>query len=97
MTQDKAVDLDAMPEAIHDWFGLTYANYLVLPRSILQSMPDEWQNRFVALLEALDEATMDIPMAPAYRVHVVDHGGRFMRDPVPHYDRGRTRIALRGK
>jgi len=28
------------PCDIHTWFGLTYANYLVLPRTLLQSMPE---------------------------------------------------------
>jgi len=40
---------------IHDWFGLTYAQYLAIPRSILQSMPIDWQEKFVACLEQLDE------------------------------------------
>jgi hypothetical protein len=32
-------------ELIHNWFELTYAQYLTIPRSILQSMPVEWQRR----------------------------------------------------
>ena len=36
---------------IHWYFGLSYANYLVLPRSVLQSMPIKWQEDFVKLLE----------------------------------------------
>lgn len=41
------------PVDIHLWFGLTYSNYLVLHRSILQSAPEEWQHRFTALLDEL--------------------------------------------
>jgi hypothetical protein len=41
---------------IHSWFGLTYANYLVLHRALLQSMPLRWQREFVNLLEELDAA-----------------------------------------
>jgi hypothetical protein len=41
-------------EAIHTWFNLTYANYLVVPRSVLQSMPDDWQVRFVVCLEEME-------------------------------------------
>ena len=81
------------PEAIHASFGLTYANYLVLARSKLQSMPDEWQARFVAMLADL-HAAFDVEEPYGYRVQAVDAGGRFVRDPIPHYDRGRTRIAL---
>lgn len=40
---------------IHEFFGLTYANYIAIPRSILQSMPEKWQHKFVELLEELDE------------------------------------------
>lgn len=55
-------------EAIHGWFGLSYANYLVLPRTLLQSMPDEWQSRFVACLRELGEAFAHIDQAEAYEV-----------------------------
>lgn len=126
-------------EAIHAWFGLTYANYLVLPRSVLQSMPDEWQKRFVEQLEELHRAFGDLDW-PDYDVRVLarephflgmpmvscwDCGGSgrdgdgecetcagegelvdpegsryetaeevgFRADPIPHYNRGRTRLA----
>jgi len=55
-------------EAIHGWFGLTYANYLVLPRTLLQSMPDVWQVKFVHLLREMDEAFEHVPQADAYKV-----------------------------
>lgn len=55
-------------EAVHGWFGLTYANYLVLHRTLLQSMPDEWQNRFVACLRELDDAFSHIEKAEGYKV-----------------------------
>lgn len=134
---------------IHTWFGLSYANYLVLSRTLMQSMPGEWQRRMVACLREIGEAFAHIPQTQAYEViageeHIVremtdeqlaaagiafdegpceedhDHGedegancwpartyhntrdGReldehervivAMRDPVPHYNRGRTRI-----
>ncbi|WP_030186594.1 hypothetical protein, partial [Streptomyces capuensis] len=50
--EDDSLDLDA----IHKHFGLSYANYLVLPRTLLQSMPDAWQNAFVKLLDEMDDA-----------------------------------------
>jgi hypothetical protein len=58
-------------EAIHDWFGLTYANYLVLPRAVLQSMPDEWQERFVACLRQLGDATRDLEFPASYDVRAL--------------------------
>lgn len=83
------------PEAIHGFFGLTYANYLVLHRSILQSMPPAWQREFVALLEELREAARDVPGHDVeFWVRARD-GNRFIADLVPHYNRGRTRVELR--
>ena len=41
---------------IHDWFGLSYSNYLVLHRTFLQSMPLEFQQRMAACLEELSAA-----------------------------------------
>jgi hypothetical protein len=66
---------------------LSYANYLVLPRTILQSMPMEWQHRFVELLwecqSACDQAGIE---TPEYRVHLV-RNGRYVRETLPHYRR----------
>ena len=81
-------------DRIHHFFGLTYAAYLVLPRSIMQSMPDEWQNKFVDLLEELndsyselfDEAGIDEYMVKAKR------GGKFVHDIFMDYERGRRYI-----
>lgn len=53
---------------IHGWFGLTYSNYLVLHRSMMQSMPVAWQERAVALFDELDEAFAHIERAPSYIV-----------------------------
>jgi hypothetical protein len=86
------------PESIHMWFNLTYANYLVLNRSVLQSMPDEWQSRFVACLEELldtvHRSDVDFEFPSSYAVMPRGDDGRFFKDPVPHYNRGRTRIPL---
>lgn len=34
-----------------DWFGLTRAAWLTLPRVLLHEMPIEWQNKLVKLLD----------------------------------------------
>jgi hypothetical protein len=57
-------------EAIHTWFSLSYANYLVLPRAVLQSMPDEWQQRFVACLDEMHELFGHLDW-PVYEVKVL--------------------------
>lgn len=74
-------------------FGLTYANYLVLHRSLLQSMPLSWQHRFTALMDELDAAFLHVETPRYFTVNARDPStGRFIKDPVPHYNRGRTRI-----
>lgn len=79
---------------VHAYFGLTYANYLVVPRSVLQSMPTEWQHRFTALMGEMNEAFGHLDF-PSYEVHPKGDDGRFRRDPIPHYNRGRTRLEPR--
>lgn len=82
-------------ESIHGYFGLTYANYLVLHRSFLQSMPDEWQTQFVRMLRQLDDAFQHVDKPDMFRVHATTWAGRYAKDPVPHYNRGRTFIEPR--
>jgi hypothetical protein len=128
-------------EDVHTYFGLSYANYLVLPRTHLQSMPEGWQTRFVALLNQFHDAFEHVAQASTYQVTAgktlpldemtesqlhaagIDMEGdsedgpgpetRYHRrsdgagltgqdygfvpgeDPVPHYNRGRTRVEPR--
>jgi hypothetical protein len=68
---------------VHDWFDLTYASYLVLPRSLLQLMPPAWQHAMVQLLERANE---EFPGAHGtYSVHLRDAAGRFVKDPLRNY------------
>lgn len=60
--------LDRLDGPIHSWFGLTYSNYLVLHRTMMQSMPVEWQERAVALFTELDEAFAHVERAPCFIV-----------------------------
>lgn len=56
---------------IHLWFNLTYANYLVLHRSLLQSMPLDWQRRFVASLDQLQAAYAHLENDNTYDIRVL--------------------------
>lgn len=72
-----------MDRDVNSFFGLSYANYLAIPRSILQSMPDKWQHKFVKLLDELDETF-------AWRrdgccISFKDQKGVKMNDPFVHY------------
>ena len=124
-------------EAIHRFFGLTYSNYLVLHRTLMQSMPDDWQRRAVAVFEELERAFRHVErpdafiVLPATECEYSDLNANDMAelgitqsdedeedfyydkdgtqhqawdrmlvptgadDPVPHYQRGRTRIEPR--
>lgn len=64
-------------------FGLSRAAYHVVPRRTLQSMPVEWQARFVALMV---EARAMLPdeAFPEYQVIRIE-GGKFAHDPNRRY------------
>ncbi len=87
----KAVAIDQ--RTIHDWFELTYAQYLTIPRSVLQSMPLDWQVKFVELLDELDEQMDWRPNDATYWVLLRGWDGRFKNlkdnDPFMDYERGR--------
>jgi hypothetical protein len=83
---------------IHEWFGLTYSSYLVLPRSVLQNTPVKWQRKFVALLEELEDMASNLNDLPGtYTVQCRDEKGRFTHDPYCDYDRGRREVQLKLK
>jgi len=73
---------------IHDWFGLSYAQYLTIPRSVLQAMPDDWQIRFVELLEEFDNTYDWHPKEHTYWVSFRKTDGKFesiSTDPLMNY------------
>jgi len=84
-------------EPVHEWFELSYAQYLTLPRSVLQSMPAQWQKKFVTLLEELDETIDWRPESGRYWVQLKDDKGRYVHDPLMDYQRGRRRLIHKDK
>lgn len=83
-------------EPIHELFGLSYCSYIVLHRSILQSMPIKWQNKFVKCLQELSSAVSEIKDIPRnYTVSTRDDKGRFIKDDYRDYERGRRKIDLK--
>jgi hypothetical protein len=94
-------DEDKTP--VHDFFGLSYANYLVLPRSLLQSCTPKAQK---ALCDALDmiyeeeKANMPQhwPSGAKIIVQLQDAAtGRFVKDPLANYERGRRKLWRNGE
>ena len=99
-----------MDSELHEWFGLSYAQYLTIPRSALQSMPIEWQNKMAKLLEELDEKIDWRPDQGTYRVRLwlteevydkdeegfIEQWSCEIEDPLMDYDRGRRKLPLIG-
>jgi len=79
---------------IHEWFELTYAQYLTVPRSVLQSMPVPWQKKLVTLLMEMDACVDWHPKEGRYWVQLKDDMGRYVFDKFMDYNRGRRRIPL---
>jgi len=79
-------------EYIHTWFELTYAQYLTIPRGLLQSMPNNWQKRFVECLMEFESVFNWRPRQGRYWVRLKTDQGKFIHDPFMGYERGRRRI-----
>lgn len=133
MTTTKPQPIDYSDGPVHSFFGLTYSSYQVVPRVLAQSMPHEWQARFVACMEEMQTAfahlgTIDYEVTPAEDVYANeltdeqkaligvtsewsderdreiywDRKGNEIEgythimvpvpDPLPPYNRGRTRV-----
>ena len=41
---------------LSEWFGLSYSSFCVMPRVLMEDMPDEWQEKMAALLNEYDDA-----------------------------------------
>lgn len=76
---------EGLKPSVHDWFELSYAQYLTVPRSALQSMPLEWQHRFAACLYELDRTIDWRPSKGRYWVRLKDGSGRYAHDPLMEY------------
>ena len=77
--------LTEFSQPIHDWFELTYAQYLTVPRSIMEAMPVEWQAQMAALLDELDDTFDWRPHNGCYWVELRNGHGRFQADPLKEY------------
>lgn len=87
-------------EPVHMLFNLSYAHYLVLARSGIQSMPPEWQKRFVQCVEEYFDVVeeykyLKLPDGLNYNVTLKDGHNRFVsinKDPLCDYERGRRDV-----
>ena len=72
---------------MHTWFNLSYAAYMVLPRTIIQEMPVDWQERMVRLMDEADAKYGDQVIENNYVVQLRGDNGRFKDDPLRYYRR----------
>ncbi|MFA6271093.1 MAG: hypothetical protein WC657_07870 [Candidatus Paceibacterota bacterium] len=75
-------------ESLSLWFELSYAQFLTVPRLVMESMPAEWQNKMAALLQEMDETFDWRPSEGRYWVRLKDDNGRFMEAPLNDYRHG---------
>jgi hypothetical protein len=55
-------------------------------------MPDNWQKKFVKLLEELDEKSDELPDLPNSFSVKAKKNNKFIRDEYANYDRGRRQV-----
>ena len=48
-------------EKLSCWFGLSYASFLTMPRVLIESMPEKWQEKMAELLCEYDEVFCNRP------------------------------------
>lgn len=66
------------------FFGLSRANYLTVPRSILEDMPVAWQDEFAKMLDQIDRRYR-WPDGMAIEVRLRDPRGNYAHDPLADY------------
>ena len=82
---------------IHNWFELSYAQFLTVPRLVMESMPLAWQKKMAKLLTELD-ATLDWrPKEGRYWVRLRDENGRFCHAPLNDYRHGSVHFLKKPK
>ena len=81
-------ELAESDEPISLWFELSYAQYLTVPRLVMQSMSLEWQRKMAVLLQEMDETFDWRPSDGRYWVMLRDKEGQFAEAPLHDYRRG---------
>lgn len=77
---DAAHEAKSGAERLGCWFSLSRASFAVLPRVLMEAMPDEWQLRMAKLLEEADEAFPNMPVTK-FTVTAKTNGGKFGKIP----------------
>jgi hypothetical protein len=70
---------------VWNWFSLSYASYFVMPRTLMCGMPEEWQERFVKLMDECYETYDWSKIRSDYMVNLKGKRGRFEKDSLSNY------------
>ena len=84
-TRDITLDITS---PISEWFELSYAQFLTVPRLVMESMAFEWQEKMAALLNEMDHTFNWRPQEGRYWVRLRDEYGRFQDAPLSDYRHG---------
>ncbi len=76
-----------MRNPVSGWFELSYAQFLTVPRLVMESMPIEWRRKMVQLIQEMDD-TFDWRPEGQYWVRLRDKQGRFCEAPLADYRHG---------
>jgi len=85
MGKDKELPSVLNESPVHEWFGLSYSSYLVIPRTLLQGMSTEWQQKLVDLLHEAEEVYDTEQIDDQYNIDLVDSNGNKITDPFSDY------------
>lgn len=75
-------------EDISHWFELSYAQFLTVPRLVMESMPIEWQKQMAKLLGEMDDTFDWRPKSGKYWVKLKDGNGKYAHAPLNDYRHG---------
>lgn len=85
MPVDSGVYFDS---PLDEYFELSYAQFLTVPRLVLQSMPQQWQEDMLKLLREMDNTFDWRPKEGRYWVKLKDAQGRYTHAPLNDYRHG---------
>lgn len=86
-TEDEMMDMDR-------FFGLSYASYLVIPRTVLQSAPLVLQDKIIGNIRELEVMFGDWDEGGFYTVRKKDSRGRFVKDKFRDYQKGTRKLPI---
>jgi hypothetical protein len=84
----------AGPKELSRWFGSSKSSWLVLPRVLMQDMPDRWQADMVRLLNQIDAEFPGSPMSKLDFHVTAKHKGKFTSLPeaLTNYKEPKTHV-----